>query len=90
MHLADCPLDTDVTVLAVDPACDACLRMRELGLRVGTCVRITHRGPAGSRVVAVGGSRVAVDARTAAQIRVAFAGAEPAAAVATADAAVAW
>lgn len=70
MHLADCPLDTDVTVLAVDPDCDACLRMRELGLRVGTCVRVTHRGPAGSRVVAVGASRVAVDAETAARIAV--------------------
>lgn len=73
MDLADCPLDTDVTVLAVDPDCEACLRMRELGLRVGTCVRVTHRGPAGSRVVAVGATRVAVDAQTAARISVASA-----------------
>ncbi len=71
MHLADCPLDIDVTVLAVDPACEACLRMRELGLRVGTCIRVTHRGPAGARVVAVGASRVAVDALTASRIAVA-------------------
>lgn len=71
MDLADCPLDTDVTVLAVDPDCEACLRMRELGLRVGTCVRVTHRGPAGARVVAVGATRVAVDALTAARIAVA-------------------
>ena len=79
MDLADCPLDTDVTVLAVDPDCEACLRMRELGLRVGTCVRVTHRGPAGSRVIAVGASRVALDARTAARIAVAAPTAAPAA-----------
>lgn len=71
MDLAHCPLDIDVTVLAVDPTCDACLRMRELGLRVGTCVRVTQQGPAGSRVVAVGASRVALDAATAARIAVA-------------------
>lgn len=70
MDLASCPIDTDVTVLAVDPDCEACLRMHELGLRVGTCVRVTHRGPAGSRVVAVGATRVAVDAATAARIAV--------------------
>ena len=73
MQLSECPLDAEVTVLAVDPTCEACLRMRELGLRVGTCVRVTHRGPAGTRVVAVGGSRVAVDAATAARIEVAAA-----------------
>lgn len=66
-------MDAEVTVLAVDPACDACLRMHELGLRVGTCVRVTHRGPAGTRVVAVGGSRVALDAQTAARVQVAHA-----------------
>jgi ferrous iron transport protein A len=72
VHLADCPLDTDVTVLAVDPDCSACLRMCEIGLRVGSCVRVTQRGPAGTRVVAVGASRVALDAQTAARIRVAW------------------
>jgi ferrous iron transport protein A len=71
MQLSDCPLGADVTVTAVDPSCDACLRMHELGLRVGTCVRVTHRGPAGTRVVAVGASRVAVDAQTASRIEVA-------------------
>lgn len=78
MDLAHCPLDTDVTVLAVDPDCEACLRMRELGLRVGRCVRVTQRGPAGSRVVAVGASRVALDAATAARIAVAPPAAVPA------------
>lgn len=73
MLLSDCPLGADLTVVALDPGCGDCLRMRELGLRVGTCVRVTHRGPAGSRVVAVGATRVALDSLTAAQIEVAAA-----------------
>lgn len=71
MLLSDCPLDAEVTVLAVDAASGTALRMRELGLRVGAQVRVTHHGAAGSRVVAVGASRVAVDSGTATGIEVA-------------------
>jgi len=41
-----------------------------MGLREGAVVRVTHRAPFGARVVAVGGSRIAVDAATAVAIEV--------------------
>lgn len=71
MHLGDCPLDVDVMVLAVDVPDDARLRLWEVGLHVGAVVRVTHRGPSGGRVVAVGGSRLALDAETARRVPVA-------------------
>lgn len=52
------------------------LRLRELGLRNGTMVRVTHRGMFGGRVIAAGpdatalSSRIGVDGRTAKLITV--------------------
>lgn len=70
MHLGSCSLDHDVVVLAVDMPSELLLRLSEIGVRAGALVRVTHRGPADGRVVAVSGSRIAIDARTAAAIEV--------------------
>ncbi|HEY3436325.1 MAG TPA: FeoA family protein [Actinotalea sp.] len=70
MHLGSCVVGQDVEVLEVSTAPGARLRMREVGLRTGAVVRVTQHGPFGGRVVAVGGSRIAVDAATAAGISV--------------------
>lgn len=70
MQLATCPADTEVDVVAVGLEADALLRATELGLRVGARVRVLHRGPKGSRVVAVGGTRLALDGATAAGVEV--------------------
>ncbi len=42
------------------------MRLAELGLRPGQTVRIAQRSVAGARVIAVGGSRIALDAATVA------------------------
>ena len=70
MHLGSCEVGQDVEVREVSAPPSARLRMREVGLRAGAVVRITQRGPFGGRVVAVGGSRIALDAATAAAILV--------------------
>lgn len=52
------------------------LRLRELGLRTGTLVRVTHRGLFGGRVISAGPnaaaltSRIGVDGHTARLITV--------------------
>lgn len=46
------------------------VRLRELGLRPGADVHVTHRGAFGALVVAVGADRFALDAGTAAAVRV--------------------
>ena len=70
MHLGECLLDQDVVVVTVDLPQEFRLRMYEIGVCVGALVRITHRGPSDGRVVAIGGARLAIDARTAAAIEV--------------------
>lgn len=70
MHLDDCALDHDVVVRGVTTPGSSRARMYEIGLHVGAVVRVTHRGPAGGRVVAVGGARVALDAATAGHVEV--------------------
>jgi ferrous iron transport protein A len=56
-------------VLAV-PQLDSrqAMRLAELGLRAGESVTLTQRGVGGARVLAVAGSRIALDARTAARL----------------------
>ena len=44
--------------------------MHEIGLYTGAVVHVTHRGPSGGRVVAVGGARLALDASTAVRVEV--------------------
>lgn len=60
--------DLEVTAVAVPDA--ARLRLREIGVRVGARVRVTQRTSFGGRVVALAGTRVALDRATAARIEV--------------------
>jgi len=43
-------------------------RLAELGLRSGQTIVLAQRGVGGSRVLAVGGARIAVDRATASQL----------------------
>jgi len=70
MQLDACPVEEDLEVVGVTVPPDARLPVREMGLREGAVVRVTHRAPFGARVVAVGGSRIAVDAATAVAIEI--------------------
>ena len=70
MDLASCAVGDDVVVVALLTPPQARLRMHEVGLRVGSVVRITQQAPFGGRVVAVGASRIAVDGATAARVEV--------------------
>ncbi|WP_149202218.1 FeoA family protein [Actinotalea subterranea] len=70
MHLGSCPVDEDVEVVEVDVPSGTRLRLHEVGIRVGTTVRVSQRAPFGGRVVAVGASRLAVDRATAGRIAV--------------------
>lgn len=71
MKLHTCPLGVEVEVVSLDVPGVAQLRLREVGMRVGTTVRVTNVAPFGGRVVAIGASRIAVDGATAAVIGVA-------------------
>jgi ferrous iron transport protein A len=55
-------------VTAVDAAAPAQRRLAELGVRVGSHIRVLYRTTGGGRVLAVDGSRVAIDAGLAAAI----------------------
>jgi ferrous iron transport protein A len=72
MRLDSCPLGIELEVRALDVPAVAQLRLREVGLRVGTMVRVTHQS-LGGRVLAIGASRIAIDSATAALVRVALA-----------------
>lgn len=65
MRLSRCPTDTDAEVLAVGVPDAAQLRLREVGIREGSTIRVTHLAPFGGRVLAVGASRIALDRATA-------------------------
>ncbi|OKL54190.1 hypothetical protein BSZ39_05450 [Bowdeniella nasicola] len=54
----------------IDVAPAARLRVREMGLRVGQIIRISHRGAFGGLVLAIGSSRVAIDRATVRHISV--------------------
>jgi ferrous iron transport protein A len=70
MQLDTCPIGSEVEVVSLGVPGVAQLRLREVGVRVGTTVRVTNVAPFGGRVVAIGASRVAVDGATAAVIGV--------------------
>ena len=69
MRLDSCPLGIELEVMALDVPAIAQLRLREVGLRVGTTVRVTHQS-LGGRVLAIGASRIALDGATAGLVRV--------------------
>ncbi len=70
VDLSTLPPGAAARVVAVDLDEGARVRLRELGLRPGGDVRVTHRAAFGGLVVAVGADRFAVDARTATRIAV--------------------
>ncbi|UZN03994.1 FeoA family protein [Cellulomonas sp. S1-8] len=70
MELSGVPTGGSARVVAIDLDDGPRVRLRELGLRPGGDLRVTHRGAFGGLVVAVGADRFAVDARTASHVRV--------------------
>jgi ferrous iron transport protein A len=70
MTLPESPLGAVLRVTGVRlPAVDA-FRLNEMGIRLGTLAHVTHHAAFGGRVIAVAGSRYALDAQTAALIDV--------------------
>ncbi|WP_062516610.1 FeoA family protein [Demequina gelatinilytica] len=57
-------------IRAISADAAVALRLREMGLRPGTRVRLAGRGAAGARVIAIGGARIAIDRGTSALIEV--------------------
>jgi ferrous iron transport protein A len=70
MNLPEIPLGAELRVTGVRlPAADA-FRLNEMGIRLGTTAHVTQHAAFGGRVIAVAGSRYALDAGTAALIDV--------------------
>ena len=70
MTLPESPLGAELRVTGVRlPAADA-FRLNEMGIRLGTIAHVTQHAAFGGRVIAVAGSRYALDGRTAALIDV--------------------
>ena len=70
MTLPESPLGAELRVISVRlPAADA-FRLNEMGIRPGTLAHVTQCGAFGGRVIAVAGSRYALDGGTAALIDV--------------------
>ncbi|WP_228374344.1 FeoA family protein [Demequina rhizosphaerae] len=59
-----------VRVRAISAEAPIALRLREMGLRPGTRIRIAGRAASGARVVAISGARIAVDRQTSGLIEV--------------------
>lgn len=70
MDLACCAAGTCARIVGVDVEPGMCLRLRELGLRPGAYVEVTHDAGRQGRVLALGAERFALDARTCALIAV--------------------
>ena len=70
VNLTECDAGARATIVGLDVPDRAGFRLRELGLRPGAVVEVTHdAGPMG-RVVAVGAERFALDLPTCASVRV--------------------
>ena len=70
MTLPESPLGAELRVTGVRlPAADA-FRLNEIGIRLGTVAHVTQHAAFGGRVLAVAGSRYALDGATAALIDV--------------------
>jgi len=70
MTLADSPVGVTLQVTGVRLPAAAAFRLREMGIRAGTRARVTQHAAFGGRVVAVDGSRYALDGGTAALVDV--------------------
>ena len=70
MTLPESPVDAQLRVTGVRLPAVHALRLSEMGIRLGTVGRVTQHAAFGGRVIAVAGSRFALDAGTAALIDV--------------------
>jgi len=68
--IPDCPLGAELRVTGVRLSAPDAFRLNEMGIRLGTLARVTQHAAFGGRVIAVAGSRYALDAGTAALIDV--------------------
>jgi len=65
MTLRDGPLGAQLRVTGVRLPAAAALRLHEMGIGLGTLAHVTQHAAFGGRVVAVAGSRYALDGGTA-------------------------
>jgi ferrous iron transport protein A len=70
MTLQESPLGAQLRVTGVRLSAVYSLRLNEMGIRCGTLAHVTQHAAFGGRVIAVAGSRYALDAGTAALIDV--------------------
>ncbi len=70
MTLRDAPEGAHVRLTGLRLSDEVTLRLREMGLRPGAVARVVQHAAFGGRVVAVAGSRYAIDTQTAALIDV--------------------
>jgi ferrous iron transport protein A len=70
MTLPESPLGTEFRVTGVRLSGVDAFRLNEMGIRLGTLARVTQHAAFGGRVLAVAGSRYALDGGTAALIDV--------------------
>jgi len=70
MTLIEGPTDAKLRVTGIRLPDSAAFRLKEMGIRLGTVAHITQRAAFGGRVIAVAGSRYALDGGTAALIDV--------------------
>ena len=70
MTLRESPRGAELRVTGVRLPAAAAFRLSEMGVRIGTLAHVTQRAAFGGRVIAVAGSRYALDGGTAALIDV--------------------
>jgi ferrous iron transport protein A len=70
MTLPESPLGAELRVTGVRLQAADAFRLNEMGIRLGTLTHVTQHAAFGGRVIAVAGSRFALDATTAALIDV--------------------
>ena len=69
--VADMRAGDEGVVAQVEHPLELRRRLAELGIRAGQRIEVAQRGVGGSRIVAVGGARIAIDHATAARLFVA-------------------
>lgn len=70
MRLLDLPLRTRARITDIDVDQRFNLRLQELGVRAGAEFTAVNRSAFGGRVINIAGTRIAVDHRSALQIKV--------------------
>ena len=70
MTLRESPQGAELRVTGVRLPATAAFRLNEMGIRIGTVAHVTQQAAFGGRVIAVAGSRYALDGGTAALIDV--------------------